>query len=400
MKATEQQQTKEMRVFLAASLINAAGSSLMWPLVSMYVFDELGRSMTDAGLVILIQALGGILGQFLGGSLYYRIGVKRLIVGSISLNALVLFSLPFISHSWTIFIGAMALVGFFHALSMPAIQSFIGFRFAERRAEMFNIVYVANNVGVAIGTALSGFLADLSYTYSFIGNAVTSALFGLFFYVYLQKVQSTASDIPIVDTQRKRADKESTGIWPLVRHFRIYLFMAVGTLLLNLGNSIWNTGVSPFIIAEGLPKKMYGFLWTLNGILIFIAQPLINVIRRTIAKSVNAQMTASSIFYLAAYIVIPIMNSYTGMVLAMILATFGEMLISPAIPAFLSERGGKDAPFYLGLSGSISAIGRVAGPYMMGVLYDSGGLGPVAFLAIATAIVSTGFYCVHARLNR
>lgn len=57
---------KEVKIFLIASLINATGSALMWPLVTMYVFDELGRSMSDAGLVILIQSVGGIVGQLLG----------------------------------------------------------------------------------------------------------------------------------------------------------------------------------------------------------------------------------------------------------------------------------------------------------------------------------------------
>ncbi|QWU15939.1 Major Facilitator Superfamily protein [Paenibacillus sophorae] len=125
---------REVKVFLIASLINATGSALMWPLVTMYVFDELGRSMTDAGLVILVQSLGGIAGQLLGGSLYHKVGVNKLIVGALALNALALFALPAASANWTAFMIAMGLVGLFNSLSMPAIQAFIGFRFAGRRA--------------------------------------------------------------------------------------------------------------------------------------------------------------------------------------------------------------------------------------------------------------------------
>lgn len=47
---------KEVRIFLLASLVNATGSALMWPLTTMYVFDELGRTMANAGFVILIQS--------------------------------------------------------------------------------------------------------------------------------------------------------------------------------------------------------------------------------------------------------------------------------------------------------------------------------------------------------
>lgn len=100
------------------------------------------------------------------------------------MNALALFTLPAASNNWTLFMVAMGLVGLFNSLSLPAIQAFIGFRFTKQRGELFNVIYVANNIGVALGTALSGFLADISYMLSFVMNGVTSAVFaGFFLYI-------------------------------------------------------------------------------------------------------------------------------------------------------------------------------------------------------------------------
>lgn len=403
---------REVRVFLAASLINATGSALMWPLISMFVFDELGRSMADAGLVILIQSLGGIAGQLIGGFFYHRIGVKRLIVGALALNALGLFLLPAVRGYWTLFLILMGLIGLFNSVSMPAIQGFVGFRFAERRAELFNIIYVANNIGVALGTAMSGFLADFSYNLSFIMNGVSSVLFASFFLMYLGKVderglEGTSRQAGWRREQGAAADRHgektgtsrSTGAWALIANVRLYLLLALGGLLLQVGNSIWNTGVSPFIISSGMEKKAYGFLWTLNGVLIFAAQPVTSLIRRYATRTVTSQMTASSLFYLAGYISILLWQSYPGMIAGMALATLGEMLIAPAVPAYLSESGGKHAPFYIGLAGGIGSAGRVFGPYVMGSLYDGGGLGPVAWLAVATAGLSAVFYAAHARIQ-
>ncbi|MCL6457672.1 MAG: MFS transporter [Gorillibacterium sp.] len=392
------QYPKEVKVFLVASLINATGSALMWPLVSMFVFDELGRSMSDAGLVILVQAVGGIIGQLLGGALYHKVGVKRLIVGALGMNALGLFMLPVVSHSWYAFMAMMALIGLFNALSMPAIQSFIGFRFAKKRVELFNVIYVANNIGVAIGTALSGFLADVSYSLSFVLNGVTSAVFAVFFLLYLKKIDDETTTKHTVASAHSVTPGASH--WLLMRNYRLYLYMALAALLLHLGNSLWNTGVSPYIISVGMPKSSYGFLWTLNGILIFAAQPVISLIKRFIAKSLSAQMIVSSFFYAGGYIVILALHSYPGMVFAMVLITFGEMLISPVMPAYLSEHGGKNAPFYIGLTGGIGSAGRVVGPFLMGTLYDNGGLIPVAWLAMGTALLSAGFYLIHSRVNR
>ncbi|WP_058303072.1 MFS transporter [Gorillibacterium timonense] len=396
---------REVKVFLAASLINATGSALMWPLVSMFVFDELGRSMADAGLAILIQSLGGIAGQLFGGSFYHRIGVKRLIVGALALNALGLFLLPFVREVWPLFLVTMGLIGLFNSVSSPAIQAFVGFRFAERRAELFNVIYVANNIGVALGTAMSGFLADLSYNLSFVLNGVSCALFAGFFLIYLGKVDEAGLEeapqragwksIPPADDEKSSAG----GTWALLSNVRLYLLIAIGGLLLQVGNSIWNTGVSPSIIASGMEKKAYGFLWTLNGIMIFVAQPLTALIRRFAARTVTAQMTASSAFYLAGYACILLIQSYPGMITGMVFATLGEMLIAPAVPAYLSENGGRHAPFYIGLTGGIGSVGRVFGPFVMGSLFDGGGLTPVAWLAVVTAGLSTVFYGVHSRIQ-
>ncbi|MNL75098.1 hypothetical protein D3C87_2008460 [compost metagenome] len=48
----------------------------------------------------------------------------------------------------------------------------------------------------------------------------------------------------------------------------------------------------------------------------------------------------------------------------------------------------------------MGVAGRVVGPYAMGVLYDSGGLGPVAWLSVIIAALSVGSFQIHAWLNR
>lgn len=388
---------REVKVFLVASLISSAGGSLMWPLVTMFVFKVLGRTVTDAGLVILVMSVGGIAGQLLGGALYHRLGVKRLIVGGLALNALFLLLLPYGSGNWHLFMLLMLLVGFFNATSMPAIQAFIGFRFAERRGELFNVIYVANNIGVALGTAISGFLAQISYDLSFILNGLTSAAFALFFWFYLNRVQKSQGELQV---QKRKKAVDGQSAWRLLRWYPVYLFMGVGSFFLWLGNCIWNNGVSPYTISQGMPEWNYSILWTLNGLLIFVGQPFILWVKRTFAGSPQAQMTASALFYMLGYVTILGFHTYPSMVVAMVLTTFGEMLISPAIPSFISDRTGKAAPFYLGLVGGMGAAGRVVGPYAMGLLFDWNGLVPVAWLAVGIAVLSVASFLVHAAMNR
>ncbi|WP_138495768.1 MFS transporter [Paenibacillus pinistramenti] len=392
-----QQYPREVKVFLAASLINSAGGSLMWPLITMFIFKELGRSMTDAGLVILVQNIGGIAGQILGGALYHRVGVKRLIVGSLAFNAVGLIILPYGAAHWYVFMALMLVIGFTNAMSMPAIQAFIGFRFAEDRAGLFNVIYVANNIGVALGTALSGVLARISYDLSFIANGLSSLFFAVFFLIYLSRIEHEQGELQV---SRRKTSTDGHRTLELLRDYRIYLFMGIGSLFLWLANSIWNNGVSPYTIELGMPEWRYSILWTLNGVLIFAAQPFVSWLRRLWAGTPQRQMLASAVFYLLAYICILMFHSYAAMAFAMVLATLGEMLVSPAIPAFISEHTGRTAPFYLGFVGGMGFAGRVIGPYTMGVLYDYGGLTPVAWLAVCIAVLSIAGFAVHSALNK
>ena len=65
---------RESYAFIAASLVNSIGSSLIWPLTTIYVHNALQRNYADAGLALFFQSLASILGQFAGGALYHRIG--------------------------------------------------------------------------------------------------------------------------------------------------------------------------------------------------------------------------------------------------------------------------------------------------------------------------------------
>ncbi|WP_245596097.1 MFS transporter [Paenibacillus taiwanensis] len=406
--------TREMSVFIWASMINSTGAALMWPLTTIFVHQVLNRSLAEAGFVIMMQMLGNVLGQFAGGSLYYKFGVRKLLIGALAVTAVFQASLVVTAYSsWWGYIVTMFVIGFTGNLSQPAIQSFIGFRWADRRDELFNVVYVANNIGVALGTALSGILADISFNLTFILNASTSAAFAVFFYYFLQHIkEETAPAKPNATPSVKGArraqldDMPDKGAIPhltivdQLRNVRLYLFLSVGSMMIWMANSLWGSGVAPHITDQGMEMKMYSWLWTLNGILIFVGQPITSWMKRTIAQPVTSQLTWSAVFYSLAYVVILLFPSYSGFIVAMMIATLGEMLVSPAVPAFLAARAGRNAPFYMGLAGGISSIGRMIGPVALGVAYDSGGLQAVMRVSVVIAIVATVSFMLHAYLQK
>lgn len=384
-------------VFVIASFVNSLGSAFMWPLTTLYVFSFFERSAADAGNVLLLQALASIIGQLLGGSLFHKIGVRTLVVISLLLTSVAQFSLMWTDHFLTYAI-IMAFVGFFNALSMPAIQAFIGFRWADRRREMYNIAYVGNNIGVAVGTACSGIIASYSYHLTFLLNGMTSFVFGIFFYIFMSKINFNLSNAEKQAHQSKGS--KPTGTLQLLGSYRLYLFMALGSMFIWFGNSIWGTGISTFLDEQGLKPFAYSVLWTINGVLIFAGQPLLRWMNQIMTRTLTSQLTGSAVFYFLGFVLILCNQTYPAIVIAMLLITIGEMLISPTIPAFISERAGKHSPFYLGVVGAISSVGRLLGPSIIGYMYVAGSIHYAAWVAVIGGALSVTFFMIHASFHR
>ncbi|KQL43456.1 arabinose ABC transporter permease [Brevibacillus choshinensis] len=392
-----QRYPREALLFLVASFINASGSAFMWPLTTLYVHTVLQRSMTEAGFALMLQSLAGIIGQFVGGSLFHRLGAKRLIVGSLFLQGCIQLAIPFTS-SWNLYLALMIGLGFTFNLSSPAIQAFIGFRWKEQRRELFNIVYVSNNLGMAIGTSLAGIVAAISFQFTFLLNSASTLLFALFFFIFMKHIthQELVGDSAV--HAQKRTGKETLQ---LLYKYQLYLFMAMGAGFIFFSTTVWNTGVAPHLTGLGMPLSNYSWLWTINGIIIFAGQPVTSWIKRLLRQSLSAQLVASAVAYGAGFgFMLLFHSSYLAFILGMIITTFGEMLISPTIPTFITEKTSDAAPFYLGMVGAITAVGRLLGPLAMGYMYDHGGIEPTLLLATAVSSTAVLLCLMHASFHR
>lgn len=388
---------KEAIVFVAASFVNSLGSAFMWPLTTLYVYHELHRPMADAGFVLMLQSLAGIAGQFIGGSLFHRLGAKSLIVGSLLLCGISQFSILF-TRDWSVYVFIMSLLGLLNSVSTPAIQAFIGFRWKEKRNELFNIVYVSNNIGMAIGTSLAGVLASLSFSFTFLFNSLSTIGFALFIFWFMRGM--TLVDKREVSVSAISNLSEQSPLY-LLMQYRIYLFIGLGSASIWFSMALWNSGVAPYLTDMGYNYTAYSFLWTVNGVVIFFGQPITSLIKRLWARTISAQLVANAICYGCGFgFILFYHDSYYMLVLGMVIITLGEMLMAPAIPAFISEKTGLAAPFYLGVAGSFGSIGRVLGPLLFGRLYDEGGITPVLLLGTVVSVVAIFLFLFHAAFNR
>lgn len=367
--------------------VNATGSSFLWPLNTIYIHEHLGKTLTVAGFVLMLNSAATVVGNLIGGYLFDKIGGYKSIILGIGITIIALFGLT-IWNGWPHYIILLVIVGFGSGIVFPSIFAMAGSVWKEGGRKAFNAIYVAQNVGVAIGSALGGIVASYSFLHIFLANALLYTVFLLiafFGYRGIQYVSRSHSTI----LQENGPIRNRTKLNAL-------LILCIGYLLCWVGYSQWAATISAYTVQLGIPLSQYSLLWTVNGALIVLGQPIMNRIVKVFEKNLKLQIQIGMVIFIGSFIVLTGAQQFSGFLTAMVILTIGEMLIWPAVPTIADSLAPKGREgFYQGIVNSTATGGRMIGPILGGVLVDTHGM-PVLFMVLmvllVVAIMTTAVY--------
>ncbi|WP_213423572.1 MDR family MFS transporter [Bhargavaea massiliensis] len=358
--------------------VNTVGNSFIWPLNTIYMHDHLGKSLSVAGLVLMANSAAGIVGNMLGGFLFDRIGGYRSVLTGILISLVALVGLVFY-HGWPHYVWLLALLGFGGGIVFPSMYAMVGTAWPEGGRKAFNSIYLANNAGVAIGPALAGFVASYNIDYIFLANTVMYVLFLLIAaFAYRGFKIDPATHTSVI--KEKRTIREKAPLYSLT-------IMLSGFFLTWLVYSQWTTTLSTHAIDLGISLGEYSLLWTINGALIVLGQPLIRPVIKRFEDRLKIQMFIGIVVFTSSFVVVGFAESFAMFVTSMVILTFGEMFVWPVIPTIANSLAppGREG-FYQGIVNSVSTGGRMIGPVVGGVLVDLHGIH--VMLIILTSILS------------
>ncbi len=356
------------------AFINAVGNSFVWPLNSLFMHDVLGKTLTEAGLVIALQSALALSGQFLSGYLADKIGARRLMLWGLVLASLTV-GLIGVFPVWSVYVPAIIFLGLTQALIFVPLNALISILWPAGERRGFNYLYVAVNAGVAIGTALGGLVAQYSFRLVFLSNAVT---FLLYLVVVLYGIPK--------DVQPGQDRVETKFNWHgIVSDFG---FKTLVSLCLGIF-FVWTayiqmTTILPIVMTNrGFSLASYSVLWTINGACIVLLQPLVSWAIRVWVYTFPRQFLVGSGLMVGAFVILLRISAYQGYVVSIILLTLGEMLILPAVPTVAARLAppGREG-LYQGAVAGMASGGRMMGPLLGGALFDRGGGSATWYLAV------------------
>lgn len=371
---------RSLWLLVIGMLINVTGASFLWPLNTIYIHNHLGKSLSMAGIVLMLNAGASVVGNLLGGVLFDKIGGYKSILLGILITLSALITLVFF-HGWPLYIFLLVVIGLGSGIVFPAMYAMGGTVWPEGGRKAFNALYVAQNAGVAIGSALGGLVASYSFSYIFIANAFMYVLFFLIaVFSYRKMSAETAKQVSVLDEMSPVQNRAK---------FQALLTLCIGYLLCWVAYSQWPSTISAYTQELHISLKQYSFLWTINGLLIVLGQPIINAFIKIVAKTLKMQIMVGITIFIASFAIISAAQQFSHFVVAMIVLTIGEMFVWPAIPTIASMLApkGKEG-FYQGVVNSTATGGRMIGPLIGGILVDYYTMNILFYVLIGFLVIS------------
>ncbi|MED1122347.1 MFS transporter [Bacillus atrophaeus] len=377
---------RALKILVIGMFMNVTGASFLWPLNTIYIHNHLGKSLTVAGLVLMLNSGASVVGNLCGGVLFDKIGGYKTIMLGIVITLVSLLGLIFF-HQWPYYIWLLTIVGFGSGVVFPASYAMAGSIWPEGGRKAFNAIYVAQNAGVAVGSALGGAVAAFSFTYVFMANAMLYAVFFFIVYFGFRNIQSKqAAQTSILDFEPVSSRASFTAL----------MILSSGYVLGWIAYSQWSTTIASHTQSIGMSLSLYSVLWTVNGILIVLGQPLVGFLVKKWAESLKAQMVIGFVIFIMSYGILLAAKQFHMFLAAMIILTIGEMLVWPAVPTIANKLApkGKEG-FYQGFVNSAATGGRMIGPLFGGVLVDKYGIHVLVIalmVLLLASIVTTVIY--------
>ena len=380
---------RSLWLLIIGMVVNVTGSSFLWPLNTIYIHDHLGKSLSTAGFILMLNAAASVAGNLAGGSLFDRIGGYKSILLGIGIALTAVLGLTF----WNSFIPYgifLTIAGFGSGIIFPAMYAMSGAVWKDGGRRAFNAIYVAQNLGVAVGAALGGIVADYSFQLIFVANLFMYIVFmAIAFFGYKNIADRDGVQTSILQ------ENPSAG---MNKKLKALLILCIGYLLCWVAYVQWQTTIASYTQEINISLSQYSMLWAVNGTLIVFGQPILNGFLKRFGRSLKSQMVLGMLIFVVAFIVAANSSSFAGFMAGMIILTAGEMLIWPAVPTVASELAprGREG-FYQGIVNSTATGGRMIGPLLGGILVDLYGMSMLFIILIALFFISIGTTVIYDR---
>jgi predicted MFS family arabinose efflux permease len=310
--------SKEVWLLSLIMFINRSGTMVI-AFLSLYLTQSAKMSVNRAGIVMMIFGMGALVGSWLGGWLTDKKGPFFVQIWSLAIGGLLFFfvkdDLPFYAICTWAF-----LLSIFGEAYRPANQVAIAhFSTPETFTRSVSLVRLAINLGWSIGPAIGGVLAFYNFKYLFWLDGFTNIFAALLVYYTLKETKKNTGKLI------SKAKKTKDSPW---RDTPFLWFIAFTTLYALCFFPLFTIMGLYYHDILGFTTPQIGFIMASNGLAVAVIE-MILLYKIQLKYNPLKLIVLGVLCLVANYLFIIGSTHYVMILVAMLLASFSEMLAMP-----------------------------------------------------------------------
>lgn len=348
-----------------AEIISVLGTSIIRTFLAIFMYKEMGMSMTEVGVAFFVTSLVGAIASYMGGMISDAWGRKKLLVTGLALQVLVYLLLSLVTGmhvSYLLFVAVLALSSLVGDMYRPVPEVMIADVVKpDLRVEAYGLLRIGANLGWVIGPVLGGFLLIfIPFYWVFLITAFTTLVYLMIALFFLRDTRPSvkAEKLRLDDIRYIVADRPFL-MYTLISAFMLIPYQQMYTLLSVYSSSY--VGLSDFWI---------GVLFAESGIMVALSQYFVS--RKVKNYRLTSMLALCTIVFAAGFSLLAVSTAFIMPFVCIGIATLAEMIWAPAgstLQANLAPESRRGR--YFGFSGLFSSLGFAIGPLFGGVLKDS-----------------------------
>lgn len=375
-------------------LINRSGAMVI-PFLGIYMINHLSFSLEDTGTVLSCFGIGAVAGSFAGGWLTDKVGHFKVQLFSLILTVPMFFLLPELNTVMKLAVGVFMLSLISETFRPANSVSIAYYSKPDNIIRSFSLNRMAMNLGFSIGPALGGFLAAISYTFLFYGNAIAAFFSAILFFIYFRNRKGNekkASEVAIEEIAVKERSPYKDVLFMLFSIlcsiFTVCFFQLLSTLPLY------------YRAVYQMTEANIGVILAFSGVVVFLLEMLLVHIaeKRLSPRDIIVLGTLLCGF---SFLILNLAHGMWVLYTAMFVLCLAEILAMPFMATITLQRSTlKTRGAYMGINALSVSVAHVFSPFVgtrVAAVYGF----PVLWwgTAIVLLLTSIGFFFVMKRMK-
>jgi len=319
--------------FMWAGMFVTRCGSFVLPYLAIVLTRGHGLTPSQAGSVVALYGAGAALAAPLGGTMADKVGRRATMLLALVGGGAGMIALAFVTDT-TLFAALLFSVALLTEMYRPGMQAAIADLIpASDRVRAFSLNYWVINLGYAIGVTLGGVLAAHSFHWLFLGDGITTLLFGGLIALGVPETRPAVAPVAADAPPRPRESMWAAFLAPY-RDVPYVAFLVLAYLYAVL--FLQNASALPLdMTAHGHSPATFGFILALNGVLIVAIQPFLgpHLTRRDRSRT----LAAGALFTAVGFGLHAFAHTVPLYVVGVVLWTVGEMCVLPVANAMISD---------------------------------------------------------------